>query len=50
MHECLPDAQSKLLVETAVESGLRWGEVTELRVSGDTHLGPVGGPELAGPY
>jgi integrase len=30
--ECLPDAQSKLLVETAVESGLRWGELTELRV------------------
>ncbi len=25
--ECLPDAQSKLLVETAVESGLRWGEL-----------------------
>ena len=30
--ECLPDAQSKLLVETAVESGLRRGELTELRV------------------
>ena len=25
LYECLPDAQSKLLVETAVESGLRWG-------------------------
>jgi integrase len=32
LYECLPDAQSKLLVETAVESGLRWGELTELRV------------------
>ena len=31
LYECLPDAQSKLLVETAVESGLRWGELTELR-------------------
>lgn len=30
--ECLPGAQSKLLAETAVESGLRWGELTELRV------------------
>jgi integrase len=28
----LPDAQSRLLVETAIESGLRWGELTELRV------------------
>jgi integrase len=28
LHECLPDAQSKLLVE----HGLRWGELTELRV------------------
>ncbi len=32
LYECLPDEQSKLLVETAVESGLRWGELTELRV------------------
>ena len=32
LYECLPDAQSRLLVETAVESGLRWGELTELRV------------------
>ncbi len=32
LYDCLPDAQSKLLVETAVESGLRWGELTELRV------------------
>jgi integrase len=31
LYDCLPDAQSKLLVETAVESGLRWGELTELR-------------------
>ena len=32
LYECLPDEQSRLLVETAVESGLRWGELTELRV------------------
>jgi integrase len=32
LYACLPDAQSKLLVETAVESGLRWGELSELRV------------------
>ena len=32
VYECLPDEQSKLLVETDVESGLRWGELTELRV------------------
>ena len=32
LYECLPDPQSKLLVETAVESGLRWGELTELRI------------------
>ena len=32
LYECLPDPLSKLLVETAVESGLRWGELTELRV------------------
>ena len=27
----LPDADAQLLVETAIESGLRWGELTELR-------------------
>jgi integrase len=27
----LPDADAKLLVETDIESGLRWGELTELR-------------------
>lgn len=27
----LPDAVSRLLVETAIESGMRWGELTELR-------------------
>ena len=32
LYECLPDELSKLLVETAVNSGLRWGELTELRV------------------
>ena len=33
IYSVLPDAFSRLLVETAVESGLRWGELTELRVS-----------------
>jgi integrase len=28
----LPDEETRLLVETAIESGLRWGELTELRV------------------
>ncbi|MFC0860957.1 tyrosine-type recombinase/integrase [Sphaerimonospora cavernae] len=28
----LPDSDSQLLVETAIETGLRWGELTELRV------------------
>jgi integrase len=27
----LPDAVSRLLVETAMESGMRWGELAELR-------------------
>jgi integrase len=27
----IPDGQLKLLVETAIDSGLRWGELTELR-------------------
>ena len=30
-HSCLPDDQSRLLVETGIESGLRWGELAELR-------------------
>src|SRR5438552_2493355 len=29
----LPDADAQLLVETAIESGLRWGDLTELRVA-----------------
>jgi len=32
IHQALPDDATRLLVETAVESGLRWGELTELRV------------------
>ncbi|MBC6467258.1 tyrosine-type recombinase/integrase [Actinomadura alba] len=36
--EALPDEQSRLLAETALEGGLRWGELTELRL-GD--LDPV---------
>lgn len=31
-YEALPDAMSKLLVETAIETGMRWSELTELRV------------------
>jgi integrase len=32
LYDALPDADAQLLVETAIESGLRWGELTELRV------------------
>jgi integrase len=32
IHAALPDDTARLLVETDVESGLRWGELTELRV------------------
>jgi integrase len=32
IYAALPDAATRLLVETAIESGLRWGELTELRV------------------
>jgi integrase len=32
IYQALSDADVQLLVETAVESGLRWGELTELRV------------------
>lgn len=31
VYQALPDAEAQLLVETDVESGLRWGELTELR-------------------
>ncbi|MEV4840967.1 tyrosine-type recombinase/integrase [Nonomuraea sp. NPDC049486] len=31
LHQHLPD-DARLLVETAIETGLRWGELTELRV------------------
>jgi integrase len=31
IYQKLPDADSQLLVETDIESGLRWGELTELR-------------------
>ncbi|HEY5988148.1 MAG TPA: site-specific integrase, partial [Streptosporangiaceae bacterium] len=33
IYEALPDALSRLLVETDIETGLRWGELTELRVN-----------------
>ena len=32
IYHALPNADVQLLIETAVESGLRWGELTELRV------------------
>jgi integrase len=31
LYQALPDADTRLLVETDIESGLRWGELTELR-------------------
>jgi integrase len=31
VYDALPDADARLLVETDIESGLRWGELTELR-------------------
>ncbi len=32
IYEALPDADTQLLVETDIETGLRWGELTEIRV------------------
>ncbi len=32
IYQALPDADTRLLIETAIESGLRWGELTEMRV------------------
>jgi integrase len=32
LYKALPDADAQLLVETDIETGLRWGELTELRV------------------
>jgi integrase len=37
LHAALPSPAAQLLVETAVESGLRWGELIELRLR-DVHL------------
>lgn len=31
VHHALPGPTSRLMIETAIESGLRWGELTELR-------------------
>jgi len=31
VYQALPDGDARLLIETAIESGLRWGELTELR-------------------
>jgi integrase len=32
LYTALPEPDARLLVETAIETGLRWGELTELRV------------------
>ena len=32
LYQALPDADAKLLAETGIESGMRWGELTEVRV------------------
>ncbi len=32
LYAALPDGDMRLLIETDIESGLRWGELTELRV------------------
>ena len=32
LYQALPNADAQLLVETAIESGMRWGELTEIRV------------------
>jgi integrase len=32
LYRALPDADAQLMVETAIESGLRWGELAEFRV------------------
>jgi integrase len=37
IYEALPDANARLLVETDIESGLRWGELTELRAKDLDH-------------
>ncbi len=40
INDALPDDTMRLLVETSIESGLRWGELTELRVRDlDPHMG-----------
>jgi len=46
IYGALPDANAQLLVETAIESGLRWGELTELRVD---RCGQPGGRTEARP-
>src|SRR5215471_10679918 len=33
VYAALPDSDAQLLVETAIETGLRWGELTELRAA-----------------
>jgi integrase len=33
LYHALPDDNARLLIETAIESGMRWGELTEIRPS-----------------
>ena len=33
LYAALPDSDAQLLVETAIETGLRWGELTELQAA-----------------
>jgi integrase len=41
IYAALPDPLIRLLVETDIESGLRWGELTELRVKDIDFAGGV---------
>jgi integrase len=36
LYQALPDADTQLLVETDIESGMRWGELTEIRSATST--------------
>lgn len=38
LYAALPDADTRMLIETSIDSGMRWGELTELRVK-DLDLG-----------
>ncbi|GLX03040.1 hypothetical protein [Microtetraspora sp. NBRC 16547] len=36
LYSALPTEETHLLAETAIESGMRWGELTELRIKTST--------------